>query len=312
MNQDNFIKTCHWEITKRCNLSCGHCISSAGKKSELDTTKALKIIDILNNLGYQELYITGGEPLTRKDIFKILARAKKYKFKIGLLTNGMLINNKNIKEIKKYISEIGISLDGSCAKINDKIRGNKSFQKIIRTIRIVKQNKIPITLYTTINKINIDNFDKTLKLSIKLGINNIRINEISLRGRAFKNRKIFKINKLQINLRKYLLETLTKHFKQKKEKIFLSDNCDIDSKTIFISPTGYLYPCIQIFQKNPSRHSGNILNYDSKKFKKYIGFLLKLQTQKNKCPYYFIVGKKFAICLNNMCHKCVYTKTIKS
>jgi MoaA/NifB/PqqE/SkfB family radical SAM enzyme len=306
MSQNNFIKICHWEITKRCNLSCIHCISNTGKKQEFDTIKALKTINILNNLGCKELYITGGEPLIRKDIFKILEKAKKYKFKIGLLTNGTLINKINIKKIKKNIDEIGMSLDGSCSQINDKIRGDKSFQKTVKAIRLVKQNKIPITLYITINKINIYDFGNILKLAIKLGINNIRINEISLRGKAFKNKQNLNINKEQINLKEYLLETLVKHFKQKKESVSVSNNCDVDPKTIFISPTGYIYPCIEIFQKNQRKHSGNVLNYDHDKFEKYIKYFRETHIKKTKCPYQFIILNKSAICLNKPNGKCSY------
>lgn len=306
MNQNNFIKICHWEITKRCNLSCIHCISNTGEKQEFNTINALKTINILNNLGCRELYITGGEPLIKKDFFKILKKAKEYKFKIGLLTNGTLINNKNIKEIKKYINETGISLDGSCAKINDKIRGTGNFKKIVKTIRLVKQNKIPITLYITINKINIYDFENILKLATKLSINNIRINEISLRGKAFKNKKKLEINKKQISLKEYLLETLVKYFKQAKENMSINDNCDIDQKTIFISPTGYVYSCIEIFQKSQGKHLGNILNYDHNKFKKYIRYFANTQIKKTTCPYKFIILGKYAICLNKPNSKCSY------
>lgn len=73
------IKIANWEITKKCNLSCIHCISTVGVKRELDTNKTLQLVEKLSNLGCKEIYITGGEPLVRKDIFKILKSAKEKK-----------------------------------------------------------------------------------------------------------------------------------------------------------------------------------------------------------------------------------------
>jgi len=67
------IKICHWVITKRCNLKCIHCIASTGSKRELNTKKALEVLNSLYNLGCKKLYITGGEPLIRTDIFEIFS-----------------------------------------------------------------------------------------------------------------------------------------------------------------------------------------------------------------------------------------------
>jgi len=64
--RDNLVKVCHWEITKRCNLSCIHCISSTGERRELKTKEALEVVDILKNFGCEELYLTGGEPFIQE------------------------------------------------------------------------------------------------------------------------------------------------------------------------------------------------------------------------------------------------------
>lgn len=222
MKSRGIIKACHWEITKRCNLSCLHCISSIGSRRELDKKSALKVIDILKNLGCKEIYFTGGEPLVRQDIFSILRKVKENKMKVGLLSNGTLINSSNIKQIKNYVDEIGISLDGASPQINDKIRGKGTFQKILKAVSVIKKNKIPLTLYITINKINLDDFENILKLTTILGADNIRVNEVSLRGRAFQNRRYLKIPfQHTVSLKESLLKGLEKKFSQEKRKRFL-------------------------------------------------------------------------------------------
>ena len=298
------IKTCHWEITKICNLSCLHCISSVGNRKELNKKSALKAIDILKDLGCEEVNFTGGEPLSRKDIFDILRKIKENKMRIGLLSNGTLINNQNIKQIKNYIDEIGISLDGASAEINDKIRGRGTFKKIIDTINLIKKHKIPVTLYITLCKLNINNFESILKLAKSLKVNNIRVNEITLRGRASKNKEVLGFSKSdQLDIQQYLLDIFKRTGYRNKDFLF-DKSCEIDDKNIFISPSGYIYLCIEIYQRKPSCHFGNILKVNKENLRFRRKQQIKLRPK--NCPYQFMIKDDFALCLNNASIECNY------
>lgn len=303
MNSGQIIKSCYWEITKKCNLKCLHCISSVGNKNEMDKGLALKTIGILDDWQCEEINFTGGEPLIRSDLFDIFKKAKEKKIKINLMTNGTLINNKNIYEIKNYVDNLGISIDGSSAEFNDRVRGKGSFKRMIKAINLVQKNRIPVTLYVTICKINLSDFDKILKLAKSLGVDNIRINEITLRGRAYKNRSQLKINNYQIGLKRYLLNILKEsHY---FEESFLFDSfCEFNKKNIFLSSSGYIYGCIEIYQKKPSRHLGNILKINKGFFKDQIRQQAKIKPK--KCPYQLMVNNDFALCINNKLVKCKY------
>lgn len=308
MKSKQIIKTCHWEITKKCDLNCLHCISLVGSKKELSKKSILKIIDILKDWGCEEINFTGGEPLSRKDIFNILKRVKKNKIKVGLLSNGILVNNKNIKQIKNYVDNIGISLDGASIRINDKIRGKKSFRKIINTINLIKKYKILITLYVTICELNISDFENILKLAKFLRVNSIRVNEITLRGKAYKNRNILRFSKsTQLNLKQYLLDILERNNFYGKNSL-LDSSCEIDNKNIFISPLGYIYSCIEIYQQKPNCHLGNILKISKNDFKLRRNRHVKLKPK--DCPYQFIVKRNFALCLNNPLTKCRFCRKL--
>lgn len=67
MKNELAVQDWSWEITKRCNLNCLHCIS--GKEHcdrELTTEESLKAISCIARLGGKNLRLTGGEPLMRK------------------------------------------------------------------------------------------------------------------------------------------------------------------------------------------------------------------------------------------------------
>lgn len=303
------IKICHWEITKKCNLSCLHCISSPGEINELKNEDCLKTIDILSHLGCQELFFTGGEALVKKDIWKIVKRAKEKRFKIGLFTNGILINKNNISLFKKFIDIVGISIDGSCPRINDRIRGKGSFFKTKNALILLQKNGIHTSVYFTINKINyydVENFISFLK-SIK--IIEFKINEITLRGRAYINKDILEINKKE---KRILKENILKSLAKFPSIINLTnltedDHCDVNPETMFISPSGNIYPCVEVFQKNQRLHCGNILTIKSKNLAKY--FKTFKNTDKKSCPYTTLYGTDFSISLNNYSNHCAILRT---
>lgn len=300
------ISECHWEITKRCNLTCIHCIAATGDYEELDTKDSLNVIDNLYSLGCRELYFTGGEPLVRKDIFDILKKAKEKGFKVGLLTNSTLISAKNIKKIKSFVDELGISIDGASPIINDQIRGYGIFNKIIRSILLIKKYEIPFSLYVTINNLNLCDLENILKIAEKLEAQSTRFNEITFKGRAKENRKILEISKSDQNLLNNLLEkNLPECLNQYKNNDKVGNICDINPQTIFLSAKGLIYPCSEIFQEMPLNYLGNILKITSEFFEKYESFYIK--NIKKQCPHRFLFGKNSVICLNSSSIKCSFS-----
>lgn len=106
------IKPIHIQLnlTNKCNLSCGFCsCKNRTKGAELDFDKAEKIIDTYAKLGCQAVTITGGgEPTLYKDLPKIIKLFWRLNIRVGLVTNGI-----NIDEIDNLnlLTWIRISFD---------------------------------------------------------------------------------------------------------------------------------------------------------------------------------------------------------
>lgn len=70
-----------WNFTYSCNLKCKHCYENAGnKRPELTTEEAFATLDNMSKIakvGLPALSFSGGEPLTRRDFFEVVAYAKK-------------------------------------------------------------------------------------------------------------------------------------------------------------------------------------------------------------------------------------------
>jgi radical SAM protein with 4Fe4S-binding SPASM domain len=121
-----------WNCTRKCNLNCVHCYSSAGDKDPdgaLNTEQAKSFIRDLSEFDVPAILFSGGEPLLREDIFKLASFAREQGMRTVLSTNGTLISENMAREIKNAsFAEVGISLDGIGDK-NDEFRRKKGAYK---------------------------------------------------------------------------------------------------------------------------------------------------------------------------------------
>lgn len=153
-----------YELTLKCNMRCIHCGSSAGlsRKKELTTEQWKNVTRELSEMGGKFVTLLGGEPFLRKDWYEISKDIEENGMKITIISNGMLINEKNMKKINKLNPyAIAISLDGASPKTHDTIRQFKgSFDKCIRAIKLLKDAGINTSIVTTLSKTNLKDLPK--------------------------------------------------------------------------------------------------------------------------------------------------------
>ncbi|MFX1387664.1 MAG: radical SAM protein [Promethearchaeota archaeon] len=146
-----------WEVTLKCNSKCIHCGSSAGKSrlDELDTEEALALVNDLKSCGYDGIALMGGEPFLRDDWYDIAREIKKNKIKLTIVSNGLDLTNQIHKLKNLQVDCISLSLDGGTPKTHDYIRGIKgAFDKVLNSITLLKDQNFPLSVITTVNKIN--------------------------------------------------------------------------------------------------------------------------------------------------------------
>jgi MoaA/NifB/PqqE/SkfB family radical SAM enzyme len=134
--------------------------------SSLEQEKA--ILKQVYNSGACGIAFEGGEPLLRKDLAKILAFSRSLPLHTSLITNGTLLESK-IDEISPYINGVVyVSLDG-LEKTHDAIRGvGGCFRKAVRGISAAEE-KVAVTINTTIMAENIDEIESLVRLAKELG-----------------------------------------------------------------------------------------------------------------------------------------------
>lgn len=180
-----------WEITYACNMRCLHCGTSAGRKrpDELTTEEALALIDELTGLGAEEITLSGGEPLLRKDWRELARKVVANGLKAYLITNGYLVTREVAEEFAEIgFRNVGISFDGT-EKTHNFIRQREDgFAGAANALKnMAAVGKHYFCAVTQVSNINIDELDEIRNILIDCGCPEWRIQMTTSTGRMMEH-----------------------------------------------------------------------------------------------------------------------------
>jgi radical SAM protein with 4Fe4S-binding SPASM domain len=142
--QENFIPLqCFIELTYNCNLKCKHCYvpSYNAKNFRLDMNHYKRLLDELSTMGCLEIILTGGEVLLYPKWLEICEYARKLRFSVVIKTNGTLLTNKVISDLRKLnITEVQVSLYSMNPEVHDNfVQCSNSHEKTISALQEMYQ-----------------------------------------------------------------------------------------------------------------------------------------------------------------------------
>jgi sulfatase maturation enzyme AslB (radical SAM superfamily) len=141
-----------------CNLTCKHCFISCSPHNHsfgfLDLDTVRRALDVSVALGVKEYYFTGGEPFLNRDMTDILELTLQYG-PATVLTNGTVFRDEWLTRLRAaaeasiYSLEFRVSMDGFTAAENDPVRGDGTFDRILRGVRqLLAHGFLPILTVT--------------------------------------------------------------------------------------------------------------------------------------------------------------------
>ena len=127
------------ELTMGCNLQCPMCYQRDFRRmyDSSDEISAESIERLFIEVMPKSVTLSGGEPTTKKDFFRILDILKKLGIRFILLTNGSLFDEQFINKIKEYrgLGHISFSLDYYNEARHDSWRGRAGiFRRIMNAV----------------------------------------------------------------------------------------------------------------------------------------------------------------------------------
>ncbi|HNZ86405.1 MAG TPA: radical SAM protein [bacterium] len=144
-----------FEPTTKCNLNCRMCYQ---KQERALCNQDIKLEDVKKSFlplkgRIKSIGLIGAEVFMRRDIFEMIHYFNTLNMSVYLATNGTLINDENIEELKncKNVTGIGYSLDGP-RDYHNFIRGQSyAYDKLLKAIELTRNN-----FNTTVNSVIMD------------------------------------------------------------------------------------------------------------------------------------------------------------
>ncbi len=160
------------ELTHRCNLYCRHCYQFKARGGELGTERWEALLGELASLGCLFISFTGGEPLLRADLPRLLEAAAGMGYAITLQTNGTLINRKTARMLGGYPTlRADVSVYGSRDETHDALTGVAgSFAAARRGMEMLLESEVPLLLKVTMGSFNLQEAEDIASLADSLGV----------------------------------------------------------------------------------------------------------------------------------------------
>jgi len=137
---------------------------------ELDTDEAKRLFGMAADFGVEHLFITGGEPFLRKDVFELMEHASILGLNLYIKTNGWGISDKKeiAKKLASYNCKVIISIAG-LEKVDEMLRGEKAYERSVNTALACSEQSIPHSLSIINTKYVVHQIQKLVNLAIELG-----------------------------------------------------------------------------------------------------------------------------------------------
>ena len=181
------------QINNACNLTCTHCLVSSGPGGApgIDPEALVRLVDRAVQLGMERLYITGGEPFLRKDLFDLAKHTTEtHGAEMIVLTNATVFQGavkKGLESLDRSRVKFQVSIDGARPETNDPIRGAGTFAKALDGAKLLAHMGFEVSLTTVTTEENLSELVEIPGLVKRIGAKSQHLMWSHRRGRAIES-----------------------------------------------------------------------------------------------------------------------------
>jgi PqqA peptide cyclase len=183
------------ELSYLCPLHCPYCsnpldIGHEKYRQELDTEHWIRSFREARALGVLQLALSGGEPMLRGDLDELCAGARGAGLYSSLITAGIHFTRERAEALKAAgLDHVQISIQSPNPEDNDRIAGNRSFEKKIAAARFAKELDFPLTINCVLHRQNLDRIEELLDLALDLEAQRLELANTQYYGWAVPNQQ---------------------------------------------------------------------------------------------------------------------------
>ncbi|MFY9488472.1 MAG: GTP 3',8-cyclase MoaA [Solirubrobacterales bacterium] len=133
-------------VTDRCNLRCHYCMPAEGLKwapreTQLDFDELTRLVSLFAELGVKTVRLTGGEPLVRRDLHRLVERISAIDAieEISLTTNGILLAEQIEALVAAGLTRVNVSLDALTPERYREITRRDGLARVLEGLRAAER-----------------------------------------------------------------------------------------------------------------------------------------------------------------------------
>jgi PqqA peptide cyclase len=180
------------ELTHRCPLHCVYCSNPTEltlSDRELATEVWERILREAGEMGVLQVDFTGGEPLVREDITKLVRAARAAGLYVNLITSGIPLDENRLEElVAAGLDHFQLSFQGAREENAGEFSGTRTHGRKLRVAEWVKKHRIALTLNFVIHRQNLDELEAMVDLTDEIGPSRVEFAHVQYYGWAFANR----------------------------------------------------------------------------------------------------------------------------
>ncbi|MCS7110701.1 MAG: GTP 3',8-cyclase MoaA [Ignisphaera sp.] len=164
------LKNLRISVTYDCNFNCLYCHHEgwSNRSSDVLTAEEIQTVSsVARFLGIDEFKLTGGEPLLRKDIVKIVSALRELKPRdISITTNGFLLEKLVGPLSEAGLMRLNVNLPTLSREKYRMITGVDGLENVLKGIEAAHNYKLPITLNVVLlNGINNEEYKELINFA---------------------------------------------------------------------------------------------------------------------------------------------------
>lgn len=190
------------ELTHACPLHCGYCsnpLELTRRSHELTTEQWMDVMRQAGELGVVHTHLSGGEPLLRRDLERIVTAAEAAGIYTQLVTSGVGLDQARLDALAcAGLRSVQLSVQHADPRVSDRIGGRRSFAEKERAARLVRAAGLPLGLNVVLHRENLDAVDALIELGISWGVDRIELANVQFYGWGLLNRAVLLPTRAQL------------------------------------------------------------------------------------------------------------------
>ena len=179
-----------WLVTLACNRRCAYCYyntlpwdgnsSSNPPDTAISRVRALEIIDEMAQIGVADLFLTGGEPLLRRDLPLLIARATTGGIRTHINTKYAIDKQLAVSLAHAGVTDVTYSLDAGEPRLANGLTGDHDFYcQALAALRNLISAGVNTRVNAVVSSVNAGKLHRLLGICADQGVFDITLSPLS-------------------------------------------------------------------------------------------------------------------------------------